>query len=60
MKKNKKTNNKKVKCIPLSTLVYAVLTYLILSVLFSCSSSKSMVDYCPAYASQPDTTVVTN
>ena len=60
MKKNKKTNNKKVNCIPVSSLVYAVLTYLILSILFSCSSNKSLVDYCPAYALQPDTTVVTN
>ena len=26
----------------------------------SCTSNKSLVDYCPAYDLQPDTTVVTN
>jgi len=37
-----------------------VMLALLISTLFSCTSNKSLVDYCPAYALQSDTTIVTN
>jgi len=37
-----------------------IITIAFIALMASCASNKSMVDYCPAYALQPDTTVVTN